>query len=38
MSGSPKEFRLLVWYWTNSDIYRVHNSYSFMMKQICEKN
>ncbi len=38
MSDSPKEFRLLVWPKANGDIYRVHNSYSFMMGQRCKKN
>lgn len=37
MSSSPREFRLLDWPSANGDIYRVHNSYSFMMMQICEK-
>lgn len=33
--STEKEVRLLFWLKAQSDIYGVHNSYNFMMKQRC---
>lgn len=38
MSAEPRSIRLHKSGFPNGDIYRVHNSYSFMMMQICKKN
>ncbi len=35
--GNRKVFRLIFWRKAKGDIYRVHNSYSFIMIQICKK-